>query len=727
MPFDKSQALNAAKQHLLQGNTQAAISVYLKIIEDNPEDLPTINRLGDLYASEGRVQDAIYEFSRVADRCRAGGLTRKAIAVLRKLAALDPGNIETSFKLAEAYTQAGLPSDARQHYLQIAEDYTSKGQTLDALAVYCKIVGLDPANTSTRIKLGELYLREGLNEQAYETFITAADQLAKNGEHRRALNAYNEALAIRPDGAEALAGVSRIPIRDSGALTNKPWAIDSLSGALREPQQSGELESVRDSRALDQNSGGEDSTFVVQEISKAEMLVAYGQVGQAISMLNNVATSLPENIDVRIKLKDIYLRNGMMAEASAECRRLELIYQARGDDSRARDYAIRASKLTQRIERPSDDLHSPAPVRMTAQARPDASPAAGITQKHGEHIASRADPEPALIQTVTSRPLSATAERVLLAPLHLVRQEEPSHEALLNLNPESGPINRLAVEVISSRPIDVVTAPVRPGLVVSPQIVKKRSRVAVAGIAAGVLLTIGGGATIGGLIYDNHLNKQYQALTLASPEEVSSPLAVSVPQESEPAQSADSMTVDVTPDVTPATKSETPREQALDHRSLNSEEPAPSPAPSEQPRPVTRQASPSPAPPSTNVNADSRSTADSRTPAGVPATVPTGPAVPAAPPPKVVTQSSGVVFGAAVKRVEPGYPDVARQNKQLGSVRVEVGIDEQGNVATARALSGPLLLQNAAVAAARGWKFRPSTIGGLPVKTTTVIVFNFKL
>src|SRR5258708_3121505 len=102
MPFDKSQALNDAKQHLLQGNTQAAIRVYLKIIEANPEDIPTINRLGDLYASEGRVRDAINEFSRVADNCLAGGLTRKAIAVLRKIAALDPDNTETSFKLADA-------------------------------------------------------------------------------------------------------------------------------------------------------------------------------------------------------------------------------------------------------------------------------------------------------------------------------------------------------------------------------------------------------------------------------------------------------------------------------------------------------------------------------------------------------------------------------------------------------------------------------------------------
>jgi TonB family protein len=92
-----------------------------------------------------------------------------------------------------------------------------------------------------------------------------------------------------------------------------------------------------------------------------------------------------------------------------------------------------------------------------------------------------------------------------------------------------------------------------------------------------------------------------------------------------------------------------------------------------------------------------------------------------------VTQTGGVILGAAVKRVEPSYPDVARQTKQLGSVGVEVSIDEQGNVTGARAISGPLVLRNAAVGAARGWKFRPSTIAGVPVKTTTVIVFNFKL
>jgi protein TonB len=85
------------------------------------------------------------------------------------------------------------------------------------------------------------------------------------------------------------------------------------------------------------------------------------------------------------------------------------------------------------------------------------------------------------------------------------------------------------------------------------------------------------------------------------------------------------------------------------------------------------------------------------------------------------------VLGGTVKKVDPVYPAVAREARQAGVVAVEVTINEQGNVTSARALSGPALLRDAAVGAARAWKFRASTMGGVPVPTTTTIVFNFKL
>jgi protein TonB len=85
------------------------------------------------------------------------------------------------------------------------------------------------------------------------------------------------------------------------------------------------------------------------------------------------------------------------------------------------------------------------------------------------------------------------------------------------------------------------------------------------------------------------------------------------------------------------------------------------------------------------------------------------------------------VIGGTLKRVDPVYPVQARQARLTGAVTVEVMINEQGNVSSARALSGPMALRDAAVGAARAWKFKPSTLGGVPVPTTTNIIFNFKL
>jgi protein TonB len=60
-------------------------------------------------------------------------------------------------------------------------------------------------------------------------------------------------------------------------------------------------------------------------------------------------------------------------------------------------------------------------------------------------------------------------------------------------------------------------------------------------------------------------------------------------------------------------------------------------------------------------------------------------------------------------------------------VIVEVTIDEQGDVANARALDGPEELREAALEAARRWKFVPTSLGGTPVKVIGTITYNFTL
>src|SRR5262245_60790382 len=355
MSFNKSEALDAAKQYVLQRNLPAALQIYQRIVQADPADLSAKNTLGDLYASTGNIKDAIDHFSQLANIYINGGSSRKAIAALKKIIAVDPANIETAIKLADLYAKAGLPSEARQHYLQIAEALTRKGQKRDALNVYTKVVELDPMNTPMRIRLGELCLREGMNDQAYDAFMIAADQLAQKCEHRRALNAYNEALSIKPGNVEALTGQRKLMEMLGVTDRGQAEAADNGSTAGEKPPQA-RTAPLGSQSPVDDRPKDNESSFVVQEISKAEILVAYGQVTQALRMLKNVLRENPDSIDVHIKLKDIYLRTGMMSEAATECRELERIHQSRGESDRARDYAVRASRLTNLLEQPSGDL-----------------------------------------------------------------------------------------------------------------------------------------------------------------------------------------------------------------------------------------------------------------------------------------------------------------------------------------------------------------------------------
>jgi protein TonB len=89
--------------------------------------------------------------------------------------------------------------------------------------------------------------------------------------------------------------------------------------------------------------------------------------------------------------------------------------------------------------------------------------------------------------------------------------------------------------------------------------------------------------------------------------------------------------------------------------------------------------------------------------------------------------SGGVLNGKALNLPKPVYPTAARSARMNGVVVVEVVIDISGKVISARAVSGPGLLQQAAVQAAYQAKFSPTILSGQPVKVVGTINYNFAL
>jgi len=72
------------------------------------------------------------------------------------------------------------------------------------------------------------------------------------------------------------------------------------------------------------------------------------------------------------------------------------------------------------------------------------------------------------------------------------------------------------------------------------------------------------------------------------------------------------------------------------------------------------------------------------------------------------------------------YPEIARQAGVEGDVVVRIVIDKTGNVTSARALSGPIMLRDAATGALRARKYVPSKLNGHPISVEMLVTIQFR-
>jgi TonB family protein len=89
--------------------------------------------------------------------------------------------------------------------------------------------------------------------------------------------------------------------------------------------------------------------------------------------------------------------------------------------------------------------------------------------------------------------------------------------------------------------------------------------------------------------------------------------------------------------------------------------------------------------------------------------------------------SVGSLVGKARQRVSPNYPQIARAARVSGSVTVYLILNEKGEVESVQRADGPVQLQQAAIDAARRWKFNPTEIDGRAVRVSGFLSFNFAL
>src|SRR6476660_307706 len=240
MAFDKAKVLKAAEKFLSQGKINAAIKEYRQIVDNDGDDLTTLNMLGDLYVRSGKKEEAVSCFERIAQHYSTQEFTLKAIAMYKKIERLRPRDPLIAQKLADLYASQGLVHDARAQYLIVADAYTRTGDNKKALDILHRIADLDPNNTEIRLKLADGYLKESMSPDAAAAFVQAADRLFQTGAHDRALDAYTKALRLIPDHMDALRGLLETHVVRGSA----DEAAEVLEVAVQGREQDNELVSM---------------------------------------------------------------------------------------------------------------------------------------------------------------------------------------------------------------------------------------------------------------------------------------------------------------------------------------------------------------------------------------------------------------------------------------------------------------------------------------------------
>jgi pilus assembly protein FimV len=204
MAFNKSKALENALKFLNQGKVAQAIGEYQLILRADPKDQATLMTVGDLFARQGDMTQAIEYFERLAQVYLNDGFNSKAIAIYKKIAKLAPNELAPLERLADLYVQQGVLSEARPLFLQIAEAHLKANHSQKAVEVLHRLLEVEPENQRVQMRLAELYGMMGQKKEAALTYQAYAHRLFDRGETEEAEKLVERALEVDPGNAAAI-------------------------------------------------------------------------------------------------------------------------------------------------------------------------------------------------------------------------------------------------------------------------------------------------------------------------------------------------------------------------------------------------------------------------------------------------------------------------------------------------------------------------------------------
>jgi tetratricopeptide (TPR) repeat protein len=283
MAIQRDKIIASAEKLVAKGKIEPAIKEYERLLDDNPSDVNTLNRIGDLWVRINRNDEAVKVFGRIADPYSKDGFFLKAIAIYKKINKLDPSKLDIYAKLADLYGKQGLAMEAKSQYQVLADYYLKHGDPGNALAIYRKISELDPNSINVHVKLADLYSQNNQTKEALKEYDRVGRMLLKRGMLDEAVQVFKKALKI-----------------DAGNIE----LVESLVTALLEAKDYDNA--IQIVQASIETSADNARLLAIH----GRILMAKGDMKGARAALERALSRDANDVSVREALADLYVRIG---------------------------------------------------------------------------------------------------------------------------------------------------------------------------------------------------------------------------------------------------------------------------------------------------------------------------------------------------------------------------------------------------------------------------------
>ncbi|MCA9561281.1 MAG: tetratricopeptide repeat protein, partial [Myxococcales bacterium] len=217
MALNKNKVIAAAQRFTQKGQYDRAIKEYRSIVDEEPDDVRIWLKIGDLYTKKGATSQAISTYVRVANQYADKGFHLKAVAVYKKILNIDPSYIDAHKSLGDLYVTLGLGPDAVAQYQIVVGSYERDARYTDSLELLKMIVQLGPDDHANRIRLAEAHARLGQMTEAIDQFKHVLEQLDALGHLDEYVQVAERLLYVAPEELDVVRDLSKVYLRRGDA------------------------------------------------------------------------------------------------------------------------------------------------------------------------------------------------------------------------------------------------------------------------------------------------------------------------------------------------------------------------------------------------------------------------------------------------------------------------------------------------------------------------------